>query len=329
MYLLLSFAALFAPIIIGGGESIHSSLSRQISFLSNTHILRCIAILMVIMQHVGGFIIGSRIFTPFGGAGVSIFLIVSGYGLALSFKKNELRNYWRKKFFRVFLPWLVVWLIASLLSRENFQWDSGLCKLFLISDSNWYLQYLLFCYLVFWVAHKFIYNYRWIFYAICFAIAFCFMKNIQAEQSLSFILGCLLAENSLFRNSIIKNQKLLLVISIFMAICSLVLKQLPWVRTTMETNIILQHSINLILKLSIGLSVVFGIGYYVKFMNMAITMFVSKISYELYLVHLFVVLGLCEYFDYMFIKLLFFFSCTLLFSCMLYRFDSRVLSKFN
>lgn len=111
---------------------------------------------MVIMQHVGGFIIGSRIFTPFGGAGVSIFLIVSGYGLTLSFKKNELRNYWRKKFFRVFLPWLVVWLIASLLSRENFQWDSGLCKLFLISDSNWYLQYLLFCYLVFWVAHKFI-----------------------------------------------------------------------------------------------------------------------------------------------------------------------------
>lgn len=93
--------------------------------------------------------------------------------------------------------------------------------------------------------------------------------------------------------------------------------------------IILQHSINLILKLSIGLSVVFGIGYCVKFMNMAITMFVSKISYELYLVHLFVVLGLCEYFDYMFIKLLFFFSCTLLFSCMLYRFDSRVLSKFN
>ena len=37
----------------------------------------------------------SRIFTPLGGIGVAMFLILSGYGLNESFKKNGLDGFWK------------------------------------------------------------------------------------------------------------------------------------------------------------------------------------------------------------------------------------------
>jgi len=40
-----------------------------------TNILRCIAIFMVMMQHLAGFILDSRYFTPFGGQEFVYFLL--------------------------------------------------------------------------------------------------------------------------------------------------------------------------------------------------------------------------------------------------------------
>lgn len=53
------------------------SISREVS-----NICKGFAILIIILCHVGNYF--TRILTPLGGAGVSIFLILSGYGLLCS-----------------------------------------------------------------------------------------------------------------------------------------------------------------------------------------------------------------------------------------------------
>ena len=95
-----------------------------------TNILRCIAIFMVMMQHLAGFILDSRYFTPFGGAGVCIFLIISGYGLTKSSQKNGLKDFWKKKFFRVFFPWFLIWSVTLLTSHKQMSYLNLISGLF-------------------------------------------------------------------------------------------------------------------------------------------------------------------------------------------------------
>ena len=64
MYVLLAFLLLFIPLFF------HSQNEGQtFSFMSveYTTVLRGVAILMVMQQHLSGFLLGSRLFTPFGG----------------------------------------------------------------------------------------------------------------------------------------------------------------------------------------------------------------------------------------------------------------------
>lgn len=74
-----------------------SENAEKLLSVGYTTVLRGIAILMVYLQHtMGG--LGSRFFTPLGGGGVAIFLIISGFGLSESYKKKGLSQYWKKKF---------------------------------------------------------------------------------------------------------------------------------------------------------------------------------------------------------------------------------------
>lgn len=63
------------------------------SFMSFEHSNACrgIAALIIMLQHVAGKF-GVRYFTPLGGVGVTIFLILSGYGLNESYKRRGIRG---------------------------------------------------------------------------------------------------------------------------------------------------------------------------------------------------------------------------------------------
>lgn len=84
LYLTISIIVLFVPVLL----NVHSKASDRVNAHTNfmsfqyTTVLRAVAILMVMLQHLSGFVLGSRIFTPFGGSGVAVFLIVCGYGLS-------------------------------------------------------------------------------------------------------------------------------------------------------------------------------------------------------------------------------------------------------
>lgn len=57
-----------------------------------TEAFRGVAILLIMIQHLAGHL-GTNIFTPFGGIGVAIFLVLSGFGLNESFKKNGVNGF--------------------------------------------------------------------------------------------------------------------------------------------------------------------------------------------------------------------------------------------
>lgn len=60
----------------------------------DTNIYKGVAILLVIICHVGNDF--TRLFTPLGGIGGAILLILSGYGLTCSYARNGLKDYWKK-----------------------------------------------------------------------------------------------------------------------------------------------------------------------------------------------------------------------------------------
>lgn len=78
-----------------------SENAEKLLSVGYTTVLRGIAILMVYLQHtMGG--LGSRFFTPLGGGGVAIFLIISGFGLSESYKKRGYHNIGKRSFFMFF-----------------------------------------------------------------------------------------------------------------------------------------------------------------------------------------------------------------------------------
>lgn len=60
---------------------------KEIFNIELTNAYRGVAILMVIIQHCSGKL-GTNVFTPLGGMGVAVFLVLSGFGLSESYKKK-------------------------------------------------------------------------------------------------------------------------------------------------------------------------------------------------------------------------------------------------
>lgn len=291
-----------------------------------TQVLRGVAILMVMLQHLSGFVLGSRIFTPFGGAGVAVFLIISGYGLSISTNKKGLKGFWTKKLVRVFLPWLFVWLTMVLLNGEKKFSAPSLSALFLLDSTNWYLQYLLLCYLSFYISHKWFYHFRWLLMGGIFILSFVFWGNIQAEQSCSFLIGCLIAEKAKLFKWIVEKIKVIFIFSLFLGISLLAVKQLSIVRTLMDNVSLVNHAINMVMKTSIAISVMMLVRLFWSQINGRLAMFIGKISYELYLVHLFIVIGYCRIIGNMpLVSILVFVACSFLLSYLLYLVDNKIL----
>lgn len=92
--------------------------------LKLTKMCKGIAIIFIVCCHAFGH--SFRYFTPLGGIGVTIFLILSGYGLQLSYQKNGINKYWGKRFIGVYIPFVITDVIYGLIfdrggiQRRNF-----------------------------------------------------------------------------------------------------------------------------------------------------------------------------------------------------------------
>jgi hypothetical protein len=253
---------------------------------NHTDILKGIAIILVLISHLGG-VYGTRYLTPLGGIGVAIFLITSGYGLSKSFQIKGLIGYWKNKFIKVFLTYYLVRLGYIFLTLDITFKELLLDFLFIkpLHPFGWYMNYLFIMYVLFYVVQRIrvtqkIRNFTYLFIAL---VLFLIMPEIKAEQSLSFFIGVWYAFNSEKIDLKLLDKTILLgVLFSIISFSALILKQFSIIR---NANSVIFNFDQLLIKLFGALALVLLIYSFrnlIKLLNL--TLF-SSFSYEIYLVH--------------------------------------------
>lgn len=265
---------------------------------SFTTAVKGFSILTVVWAHSGARLgVGGIQFIA--GIGVSLFLICSGYGLEMSYQKNGLKGFWKKRLLGVCLPFWIVELIGLLIT-QSFTVEKYVLDVFFLKPATsygWFMGYIVICYLIFYAAKRFITDEKLstllliAAFTVWFIIESLFlaradMPALRARQILSFPCGVLLAK---YKNDIVHylNKKKSLLICggggitciIFMAITQLdVVKQMSY----LLSNIM---SLMTCFPMAIGL-LAFGKIYSCVFRNRMLST-IGMISYEIYLVHAF------------------------------------------
>lgn len=262
----------------------HICENNNFLFLDRTdsNILKGIAILLVVICHLGTKVYGTRITTPMGGIGVALFLFLSGYGMEKSYLKHGIQDFWIKRIISVYLPYFIIEFITIPL-RSSGGIKTFILDVLLINPQHpfgWYLNYLLLWYIVFYLISKlrFLNKYRELMFFIVAVCSFLILSSSRAEQSLSFIFGVYFARKDM--QEYIKLKYCILCLSV--GSMSLVIKQLSVTR--MAPNLVMNFN-QLLIKLSFMIAIV-GIVYLVK--NKIKWRFFAPfgtVSYELYLIH--------------------------------------------
>ena len=214
--------------------------------------LRGIAILFVVLHHVSN-TYNSNLFTPLGGIGVSMFLILSGYGLNESYHRKGLRNFWKSKLLRVIVPCWFVEIIFLFFESSHFD-SIVFIKHLLCIDRNWYIRYLFYWYLLFYFSTKYFTPKR--IYILAFiGLFFLFtLPEIEAEQSIGFLSGLFISEFTNIKKLICKEYLKWGGIFLLVGMSVLILKQIPIIRDYEGT--VLYNVIQMIIKWNISLGVI-------------------------------------------------------------------------
>jgi peptidoglycan/LPS O-acetylase OafA/YrhL len=173
---------------------------------ANTQGLRGIAALTIVFFHVvWGYGI-SPLLNMWGAFFVTIFIILSGYGLEESFRMRGLDGFWRKRVEKVVLPvaffvcaynYLFPYILPDDPLFEGSAMRKCLDELLFFSPRFWYVFFILKWYFVYWLGTRFMgERSRWIFFLICALLCLNMPSpagHLEAEQSFSFLAGVLLS----------------------------------------------------------------------------------------------------------------------------------------
>ena len=136
----------------------------------NTAAVRALATVEIIFCHLGGVMYKVPlnpiyVFTPFGYLGVAVFFFFSGYNLYFNCLQRENRwkeDFWKKKFFRICLPFFLSNLLFELLSiksGDSFHGLKALCLgilgVNLKNTTLWYIRSILLLYLLGYICFSF------------------------------------------------------------------------------------------------------------------------------------------------------------------------------
>ncbi|MFM9264536.1 acyltransferase family protein [Tychonema sp. BBK16] len=183
---------------------------RPLSILQ-TNQMKGIAILIIIVHHVSLALNGAgylSLLHHLGFPSVSIFLVLSGYGIFLSIEKKGLNNFFSKRVIRVYIPFVLAMICKILIFdyfilNERNRVASSFLNIFLAPatlDMNmWFIVYILFWYCITYVIFSLNKSNRAkIFYLFLTAILVGISPAPETwvENSFSFPFGCWIAANS-------------------------------------------------------------------------------------------------------------------------------------
>ena len=176
-------------------------LSRE-----STQALKGFAAIAIFLFHILLSFDITPIFNLWGGLFVAVFLILSGYGIEESFRKNGLEGYWMKRLQKVVLPsaffilaynYLFPYILPDGDLSPGASMHKCLDELLYITPTFWFVFFILKCYVVYWIGTRFfLEKFRIPFFVACAIIclnskASC--AHLEAEQSFSFLAGVLLS----------------------------------------------------------------------------------------------------------------------------------------
>ena len=143
---------------------IRKNQSKRIQFIEPDYVtqIKGFAIMLIIFAHlVQANFINLPLWRFTGAYGVAIFLLISGYGLTESYKKDSsLINYFIKRFKKVLLPFSIVTFSWIMLFNINLSPRDLILNLIGLSFKNpvdgsmWYISFILIWYSVFWIVFK-------------------------------------------------------------------------------------------------------------------------------------------------------------------------------
>lgn len=263
-----------------------------------TTAIKGFSILTVVWAHSGAKLsVGGIQFIA--GIGVALFLICSGYGLEISYEKNGLQGFWKKRLLGVCLPFWIIELIGLVVTGA-FSFMIYLLDFFFLRPATgygWFMGYIVICYLIFYVIKCFVpVEKRTVVllgtFVTWFVVESVFfadpdMPFLRARQMLSFPCGVLLAMKKEKIEDTLSQTKRVLILTggggtmglLFMAITQLhMVRELPYlVSNTMAVLTCLPMAVSIM---------AFGKAFSGFFENKMLLM-VGMISYEIYLVHAF------------------------------------------
>ena len=174
-------------IAIGGGEFTKDT----------TTVFKGVAILMIVMGHVGQLVPFSRPFTPLGAIGVALFLLCSGFGIEKSFQKIGRKDYWKKRIINVWLPYALIELLCVWHHPEV--GVTGVIKDLLLirpwHPFGWYMQVLFIWYILYYLTSFLSRRLQIAAFILASILIICFWTPLRAQNSLSFLIGILFARN--------------------------------------------------------------------------------------------------------------------------------------
>lgn len=159
--------ALYLSIIFGFAFLIAITLrktepQKPLSIIQ-TNQMKGIAIIMVVIQHFYQYVIKDP-FDPlaigqFGYlVGVSVFLILSAFGLSISIEKKGTNNFFSKRLIRVYLPFVLAMLLEVTLNYIFNQQPQdlthnigGVLGLVYLDRNMWFINFILFWYLILYI----------------------------------------------------------------------------------------------------------------------------------------------------------------------------------
>lgn len=126
---------------------------KKINWMSReyTTALKGTSMLVILWSHVG-ITYGVKHIQFIGTVGVSLFIILSGFGIQLSTEARGMKDYWRKRILNVALPYWIAEAVG-LIVTEQFTIERFALDFFFIKPAmgpGWFMQYIMICYLIFY-----------------------------------------------------------------------------------------------------------------------------------------------------------------------------------
>lgn len=287
----LCFIAVFLAFIFENLFLRKRMYTEKIDFMDRNYtlLLKGIAILCVVFSHLGN-ANNLRIFAPLGGIGVALFLICSGYGLNESSKKGfSVISFWKKRVFSVIFPYLLVRTIYVIVTN-SFSLKDFVLDVLCIKPKysyGWYLPYILIWYIIFFVSQiaemRFGFRGKISVLVLFSVLSFLFAPSeLQAEQCISFTTGVILSYYSNKKlNQIIKERRFILSSGfIILGAIPFVVKQL----CSIESEFVL-YFLQLGYKYLWAMALLVVLMLVVNKFSINLITFLGKISYEIYLLH--------------------------------------------